>query len=167
MTNDKKLHRKALIAQSAVGICQNIEIFLPRYPANVKQANLTVSGAKFFPKSGLASRRSEELGIETARKNFKFCRIEAALDPALSILFGINENGVELTIKPMHVPPRHAFQEAVLGQNPDVLREVRMVNAARLQVEHFGREERSQPDRPWRADDNLGKFFPLYVIEHL
>jgi hypothetical protein len=59
VTNEKKLHRKALIPQSAVGICQNIEIFLPRYPANVKQANLTVSGTKFFPKSGLASRRSE------------------------------------------------------------------------------------------------------------
>jgi len=89
------------------------------------------------------------------------------LDPALSILFRINENGVELAIEPMHVAPRHAFQKAILGENPDVLREICMVNAARLQVEHFGREECSQSDWPRRADDNLGEFFPLYVIEHL
>ena len=42
-----------------------------------------------------------------------------------------------------------------------------MINAARLQIEHLGREEPGQPDGPRRADDDLSKFFPLNVIENL
>src|SRR2546430_3562598 len=36
---------------------------------------------------------------ETARKNFQLRRIEAALDPALSIFFRVDENDVELAVK--------------------------------------------------------------------
>ena len=42
-----------------------------------------------------------------------------------------------------------------------------MINAARLQIEHFGCKQRGKPDRPGRADDDLSKFFPLDIVEHL
>src|SRR5881227_1738288 len=42
-----------------------------------------------------------------------------------------------------------------------------MIDAARLQVEHLGCEQRSQSNRTWRADDNFSEFFSLYVIQHL
>src|SRR6266478_3162744 len=67
----------------------------------------------------------------------------------------------------MHVTPRHTFKEAILGKNADVLWKIGVINAARLQVEHFGREQRGQSNRPGRADDNFSEFFPLYVIQHL
>ncbi len=67
----------------------------------------------------------------------------------------------------MHVTPRHAFQKTVLSQNADVLREIGVINAAGLQVEHLGREQRRQSNRAGRADDDLGEFFPLDVIQHL
>ena len=109
----------------------------------------------------------KQFGVEPARKNFQFCGIEPALDPALPVLLGVDEYGIELAIEPMHVTPRHAFKEAVLGKNADVLRKISVINAARLQVEHFGREQCGQSNRPGRADDNLSEFFPLYVIQHL
>ena len=89
------------------------------------------------------------------------------LDPALPIFFGVNKDGIELTIEPVHVTPRHTFKEAVLGKNADILWKIGVINAARLQVEHFGREQRGQSNWPGRADDNLSEFFPLYVIQHL
>src|SRR2546430_4706562 len=78
---------------------------------------------------------------ETARKNFQLRRIEAALDPALSIFFRVDENDVELAVKPVHITPSHAFEEAVLGKNADILRKIGVINAARLQVEHLGRKQ--------------------------
>ncbi len=84
----------------------------------------------------------KQVGVESARQNLQFRRIESALDPALPVLFGINENRVELAVEPMHVTPGHAFKKTVFGQDPDVLREIGVINAARLQVEHFGREQR-------------------------
>src|SRR6266853_2990360 len=42
-----------------------------------------------------------------------------------------------------------------------------MIDAARLQVEHLGCEQRSQSNRTWRAYDNFSEFFSLYVIQHL
>ena len=67
----------------------------------------------------------------------------------------------------MHVTPRDAFEEAVLGQDADVLREIGVINAARLQIEHFGREQAGQPDRARRADDDLSEFFALNIVENL
>src|SRR6266581_2996948 len=67
----------------------------------------------------------------------------------------------------MHVTPRHAFEEAVVSKNPDVLGEIGVINAARLQVEHLGCEQSRQSNRPGRADDDLSEFLPLYVIQHL
>ena len=84
----------------------------------------------------------KQFGVEAARQNFQFCRIESPFNPALLVLFGINENSVELPIEPMHVTPCHAFKKTVLGQDPDVLREIGVINAAGLQVEHFRREQR-------------------------
>src|SRR5437870_2803690 len=114
MTDNKKLHRKPVVAQLAIGVCQNIEIFLPRYAADIEQTDLAVSRSKLFPKRRLATRWGEKLDIEATWKDFQFRVIEATFDPALPILFGVNENGVELPIEPMHVTPGHAFQETVL-----------------------------------------------------
>ena len=134
---------------------------------DIEQTDLAVSSSKLFPKRRLASRWCKKLDIEAAWKDFQFRGIEATFDPALSILFGVNENGVELPIEPMHVTPRDAFQEAVLGKNSDVLREIGVINAARLQIEHFGCKQRGKSDRSGRADDDLSKFFPLNIVEHL
>jgi hypothetical protein len=109
MTDNKKLHRKAVVAQLAIGVCQDIEIFLPGYAPDIEQTDLAVSSSKLFPKRRLASCWCEKLDIEAAWKNFEFSGIEATLDPALSIFFRVNENGVELTIEPMHVTPCDAF----------------------------------------------------------
>src|SRR5213592_4637064 len=67
----------------------------------------------------------------------------------------------------MHVAPRHALKKAVLGKNADVLGKIGMVDAARLQVEHLGREQCGQSNRPRGADDDLTEFLPLYVVQHL
>ena len=89
------------------------------------------------------------------------------LDPALPVLLGIHKDGIELAVEPMHVTPRHAFEEAVFSKNADVLGKISMINATRLQVEHLGREQSRQSNRPGRADDDLSEFFPLHVIQHL
>ena len=67
----------------------------------------------------------------------------------------------------MHVAPGHALEEAVLGEDADVLRKIGVINAAGLQVEHLGREQRSEANRSWRTDDDFGESFSLDVIEHL
>ena len=86
MTDNKKLHREAVVAQLAIGVCQNIEIFFPRYAADIEQTDLAVSSSKFFPKRRLASRWCEKLDIEAAWKDFQFRVIETTFDPALPIL---------------------------------------------------------------------------------
>ncbi len=67
----------------------------------------------------------------------------------------------------MHEVPGQALEEAILGEDADVLREIGVVNAAGLEIEHLAREERGETDRAGRADDDLGKVFALDVIEHL
>src|ERR1700730_9510509 len=67
----------------------------------------------------------------------------------------------------MHVAPGHALQKTVLRQDPDVLRKIGVVNSARLQVQHLGREQRGQTNWPRRADDHFAESLPLDVIEHL
>ena len=67
----------------------------------------------------------------------------------------------------MHVTPGHAFEEAILCQDANVLREIGVINPAGAQVQHFGGEQCGQTNRPRRADDDLGKFFALNVVEHL
>ena len=67
----------------------------------------------------------------------------------------------------MHVIPRETFEKAVLGQDADVLRKIGVINAARLQVEHLGREQAAETDRPRRADDDFSELFALDVIENL
>ena len=67
----------------------------------------------------------------------------------------------------MHVTPRHAFEKAVLCQDADVLREISVINAAGLQVEHLGREQRGESNRSGRADDNFTEPFSLDVVQHL
>ena len=84
----------------------------------------------------------EQFVVEAARQNFQFRGVESASDPALPVLFGINENSVELPIEPVHVSPCHAFKETVLSQNPDVLWEIGVINAAGSEIEHLCREQR-------------------------
>src|SRR5437867_12985762 len=109
----------------------------------------------------------EKLRIETTRKNLQFCRIESALYPALPVFFRVDENGVELAVKPVHVTPGDTFEKAVFGQDADVLGEISVIDTACLQVKHFGREQRRQSDRPRRADNDLAEPFPLNVIKDL
>src|SRR6202022_1308888 len=168
MTDHKKFDRQSLVAQTLVSLRQNVEVLLFGNPADIEQANFAVGGrSEFFPEGGIAPLWIEKLMIEAARENFQFCRIKTALDPALAIFLRVYENGVELAVKPMHVTPGHAFPKTVVGQNANVLREIGVIDATGLQVEHFRSEQSSQPDRAWCTNDDLGKFFPLDVIEHL
>src|SRR5262245_31865392 len=143
MTHDKKLNRQAFFAQTAIRFSQKIEVLFSGNPANIEQANFAVRCAEFFKECGISSVWMEQFGVQAARQNFQFCRIESAFNPALLVLFGINEDSVELPVKPMHVTPRHALEKTVLGEDPNILREIGMIDAAGLQVEHFGRKQRS------------------------
>src|SRR5712691_12449682 len=109
----------------------------------------------------------KELRVEAARENFQLCRIETAIDPAFPIFLGVYKNGIELSIKPMHVTPGHTFEKTVFGQDSDILGKIGVVDAARLQIEHFGREQSRQTDGSRRANDDFGESFPLDVIQHL
>src|SRR5438270_67305 len=66
----------------------------------------------------------------------------------------------------MNVMPGHTFKKTVIGQNADVLRKVRMINAACLQVQHFRRCQCGQPDRSGRADNDFSESLALNVVEH-
>ena len=66
MTDKKKLQRKAVVAQLAIGVCQDIEIFLPGYAPDIEQTDLAVGSSKPFPERRLASRWREKLDIEAA-----------------------------------------------------------------------------------------------------
>src|SRR5713101_7624020 len=167
MTNNEKLDRQTLVAKLPISFRQNIEVFLLRYAADVKKADIAVGRAEFFPECRIAPCGREQFSVEAARENFQLCRIETALDPALPVFFRVYEDGVELAIEPVHVTPSHAFEEAVFGEDADVLRKIGVINAAGLQVEHLGREQRSEADRSRRADDDFGESFSLDVIEHL
>src|SRR6266481_4341817 len=63
----------------------------------------------------------EQLRVEPTGENFQLGRVKSALDPAFSIFLRVHENGIELSIKPMHVTPGHAFEKTVFGQDSDVL----------------------------------------------
>ena len=68
----------------------------------------------------------------------------------------------------MHANATRRFQGSYPPvRNADVLGEIGVINAARLQVEHLGRK---QPGRVRRVPVLLiiisSKFFSLYVIEH-
>src|SRR5207244_5746379 len=55
MPDDEKLDRQSLLAETAVCVCQNIEIFLARNPADIEQAHFAVRGrAIFFTKRRVA-----------------------------------------------------------------------------------------------------------------
>src|SRR5207249_821599 len=144
--DDVKLHGKIFLTQLSISARQNIEIFFARNPTDIKQARFTIGPAKFVPEARIASFRIEKLGVETAWKNLQLRRVEPTIDPALPIFFRIDEHGIELAIEPMHITPGHALEKAVLGQNANVLRKIRVVDTARLQVEHFRREQCREPD---------------------
>ena len=66
----------------------------------------------------------------------------------------------------MHEMPRHTFEKGVVGQNANILRKIGVINPARLQVQHFGREQRRQSNRPRGTDNDFAETFALNVIEH-
>ena len=66
----------------------------------------------------------------------------------------------------MHVIPGHTFKKTVVRQNADVLRKIRVINAARLEVQHFRRCQCGQPDWSGRADNDFSESLALNVIEH-
>src|SRR5438105_3110924 len=109
----------------------------------------------------------EQLCVQSAWENFQFFRIKTAFDPAPPIFLRVHEHGIELSVKPVHVTPGHAFEKTVFGQDADVLRKIGMINAAGLQVEHLGREQGRETDWSGRADDDFGESFSLDVVEHL
>ena len=57
MTDDKKLDLQPFVAQTAIGVGQKVEVFLPRNAAHVKQANLAIACAEFFEERRFASSR--------------------------------------------------------------------------------------------------------------
>src|ERR1700730_6539726 len=142
MPDDEELDRQSFVSQLAVGLRQDIQILLFGNPADIKQAHFAVGRpTEFAPKRRIALLRIEQLMIESARKNLQLRRVEATFDPTLAIFFRVYENSIELAVKPVHVIPRHAFPETVVGQDANVLREISVINAARLQVEHFRGEQ--------------------------
>jgi hypothetical protein len=71
MTDDDQLDRQSFVAQTPIRFAKNVEIFLLRNPADIKQAHVTVFvRAVFCPKFRIALRRVEELMIETSREDF-------------------------------------------------------------------------------------------------
>src|SRR5947207_10047433 len=102
----------------------------------------------------------EELRIQSARENSQFFRIKTAFDPTVAIFFRVYEDGIELPVEPVHVTPGHALEKTVFGQDPDVLGKIGVINTARLEIEHLGREQCGQTDRSRRADDDFAETFP-------
>src|SRR5207237_541967 len=66
----------------------------------------------------------------------------------------------------MHVIPGHTLKKTIVGQNADVLRKIRVINAARLEVQHFRRCQCGQPDWSGRADNDFSESLARNVIEH-
>src|SRR6476646_11502386 len=119
--------------------------------------NSAVVFAEFVPKPRIAVFGTEECGVETTRQNFQFFRRKSPRDPAAAIFRRIDKYAVELAVEPLHVSPGYAFQETIVGQNADVLRKVSVINPARLEVQHFRRRQRRQPDWPRRADNDFSE----------
>src|SRR5260370_4215241 len=93
--------------------------------------------------------------------------MESARDAGVEIFFGIDENRIQLAVEPMHIMPGRALEKTVLGKNSNVLRKIGVIDAAGLQIKHLPCKQSRQTDRSGRADNNLGKFFPLDIIEDL
>src|SRR6476646_10452815 len=113
--------------------------------------NSAVVFAEFLPKPRIAVFGTEECGVETTRQNFQFFRRKSPRNPASAIFLRID---------------KYAFQETIVGQNTDVLRKVGVINPAGLQVQHFRRRQRRQPNWPRRADNDFSESFALNVVEH-
>ena len=128
--------------------------------------NSAIGFTEFLPKPRVAVFGTEECGVETSWQNFQFFRRKSPRNPASSILLRVDKYAVELPVEPLHVMPGYAFHETIVGQNADVLREVSVINAARLQVQHFRRRQRRQPDWSRRADNDFSESFALNVVEH-
>ncbi len=93
----------------------------------------------------------EEGGVEAARENFDFFGGDAAVDPAAAVVLGIHVDEVHLGVKPVHVNPGEGLEEAVIGEDADVLRKIGVINAAGAQAEHLRGDERDEAHGAGRA----------------
>src|SRR5438132_7317395 len=99
----------------------------------------------------------EQLCVQSAWENFQFFRIKTAFDPAPPIFLRVHEHGIELSVKPVHVTPGHAFEKTVFGQDADILRKIGVINSAGLQLEYLGREQGCETDWYVPAYDKFGE----------
>src|SRR6185295_17626544 len=111
---------------------ENIQVFLLRNPPNEQKPYPAVT-PESLPEVCLASFRFKEAGIESARQYPQFARIDPAFDPTSPVLLGVNKDGVELTVEPMHVFPGQTFEKAILSQDANVLRKVGVIDPANLE----------------------------------
>src|SRR4051794_7979901 len=135
MADDEELDRHFIVAQAAISLHQDVQVFLAGNASDVEQAHMSVVFPELIPELRVPPAGMKKLGIESTRKNLEPGRIKTAFDPALAILLRIHKNRIELPVEPVHVAPRNAFEEAVFREDADVLRKIGVVDAARAQVQ--------------------------------
>src|SRR4030095_12129681 len=167
MADDGKLYGNLVLPEITEGLEKKVDVFLLRDTPNEQKTHASAVAAELFPKVGVASPWSKESGVESAREDLKFPGVDPALDPALPVLLGVNEDCVKLAVEPVHVFPGETLEEAVLSQDADVLREVGVIDTAHLEVEHLAGEQRGKTNRAGRADNDFRKVFALDGIEQL
>ena len=105
--------------------------------------------------------------IEAAGKDVQFFAGDPPVDPAFSVVLGIHVDHVQLAVEPVHEIPREGFHERIVGEDPDILREVGVVDPDRAEPEGFRGRERAEPGRARRADDDLGEPAAFEVVKNL
>ena len=165
MTDDQPAHRQTVILKLAHCGSEEIQLFLFRHAARIKQTDFTILQSAFLPKLDVAALGSEQPRVQAARQNMDAIGLDPPRLERLAVVAGVDINDVHLLVKPLHEIPRQGLHPRVIGQDAHVLREVGVVNTARLDPENLRREQGAQSDRTRRADDHLGETLALHVID--
>ena len=105
--------------------------------------------------------------IKTPWQNLDFVRRYPPINPTVPVILRIHVKQIDLRIEPVHVVPCERFKKTIIRQDPNILRKIGVINSAGAQSERLGCNQRSDPDRPRRADNQLSEFLTLNVIHHL
>ena len=165
MTDDQPAHRQTVIVELAHCGSEEIQLFLFRHAARIKQTDFTILQSAFLPKLDVAALGSEQPRVQAARQNVDAVGLDPPRLERLAVVARVDINDVHLLVKPLHEIPRQGLHPRVIGQDAHVLREVGVVNAARLDPEDLRCEQGAQSDRARRADDHLGETLALHVID--
>ena len=167
VTDDEGADGDAGREQAAHRRGEEVEVLFPGNAADIEDTQLAVAKASPFPEVILPFSGMKEAGIEASREDAQLPGGDAAVDPAPAVVLGVHVDGVKLGVEPVHVVPCQRFHQSVLGEDADIFRKIRVVDAGGGEAKHLGGRKCGKAHRAGCADDDLGEVPRLEIIDDL